>query len=366
MSLCRFCGEKAGILKKEHKQCRQIYEVGKSKLNKIITDLLLGQRVKEEDIEPISDICDKSFINEDERNSIIRNSMELSIGTLKRAEELDMLRLRIDNLYIISKLFDISIYSLDISKIKFTIGHFILLYLRGDKDLENIRECINLIKDKLSIDSCSNEKYILDALNNSIVSMLDDDLLSSEEEKRFLSVVNVFDIEQDKLNSLSNYEKLVKAGVLRDVIEGIISTRIRIDGSLPFNLQKSEQIIWVFSEVKYYEVKTKVKYVGGSSGMSVKVMKGVYLRTSSYKGRPIEYSETTLIGQGLMGITQKHIYFSSPQKSFRVPFSKIVTYEPYSDGIGIQRDAQTAKPQIFVTGDGWFTNNLIKNVSANF
>jgi len=37
---------------------------------------------------------------------------------------------------------------------------------------------------------------------------------------------------------------------------------------------------------------------------------------------------------------------------------------PYSDGIGIHRDAASAKPQIFVTGDGWFTYNLVVNLAA--
>ena len=33
-----------------------------------------------------------------------------------------------------------------------------------------------------------------------------------------------------------------------------------------------------------------------------------------------------------------------------------------TDGVGIRRDAATAKPQFFITGDGWFTYNLLVNV----
>lgn len=32
---------------------------------------------------------------------------------------------------------------------------------------------------------------------------------------------------------------------------------------------------------------------------------------------------------------------------------------PYSDAIGIQRDAMTAQPQIFKLEDGWFAYNLL-------
>ena len=35
----------------------------------------------------------------------------------------------------------------------------------------------------------------------------------------------------------------------------------------------------------------------------------------------------------------------------------------YDDGFGIIRDAQTAKPQTFRTGDGWFAYNLAVNLS---
>ena len=38
-------------------------------------------------------------------------------------------------------------------------------------------------------------------------------------------------------------------------------------------------------------------------------------------------------------------------------------YEPLSDGIAIMRAAQTAKPQSFRTGDGWFSYNLAVNLA---
>ena len=38
-------------------------------------------------------------------------------------------------------------------------------------------------------------------------------------------------------------------------------------------------------------------------------------------------------------------------------------FEPFSDRFGIMRDAQTAKPQVFKTGDGWFAYNLAVNLA---
>jgi len=61
--------------------------------------------------------------------------------------------------------------------------------------------------------------------------------------------------------------------------------------------------------------------------------------------------------------TDKHIYFAGPKKSFRVPYAKIVSFLSFSDGVGLVRDAVSAKPQIFVTGDGWFAYNLLANLA---
>ena len=38
-------------------------------------------------------------------------------------------------------------------------------------------------------------------------------------------------------------------------------------------------------------------------------------------------------------------------------------FEPFSDRFGIMRDAQTAKPQSFKTGDGWSAFNLAVNLA---
>ena len=37
---------------------------------------------------------------------------------------------------------------------------------------------------------------------------------------------------------------------------------------------------------------------------------------------------------------------------------RIVSFDPHDDGLGIMRDAQTARPQAFRTGDAWFAYNL--------
>ena len=63
----------------------------------------------------------------------------------------------------------------------------------------------------------------------------------------------------------------------------------------------------------------------------------------------------------MLRLTTTHIHFAGGRKRFRVRYDKIVSFDPYEDGFGIMRDAQTARPQAFRTGDGWFTYNLSAN-----
>ena len=77
----------------------------------------------------------------------------------------------------------------------------------------------------------------------------------------------------------------------------------------------------------------------------------------------IAWEETVQADTGTLGLTTKHLYFSGSRKKFRVRYDRIVSFDTFSDGFGIMRDAQTAKPQTFITGDGWFVYNLAVNLA---
>jgi hypothetical protein len=81
------------------------------------------------------------------------------------------------------------------------------------------------------------------------------------------------------------------------------------------------------------------------------------------KGHSVDRIERIHIDTGLLAITNKNIYFSGEEKGFRIPYAKIVAFHPFDEGVGIIRDTANAKLQIFVTGDGWFTYNLVTNLA---
>jgi len=207
-------------------------------------------------------------------------------------------------------------------------------------------------------------KLWMTAWENAVQGALEDSVLTAEEETTLLRAAEHLGWKQDDLYANGAFAKLVQAGVLRDLMEGKLPSRYEVKGQLPFNFQKGEELLWAFPGVQYYEVRTRRTFVGGSQGFSVRVARGVYYRVGGFRGEAVQNAETVLVDTGLVGVTQKHLYFAGPLKSFRVRFDKIVSFTPYSDGIGFQRDALTAKPQALLTGDGWFIYNLVTNLSS--
>ena len=183
---------------------------------------------------------------------------------------------------------------------------------------------------------------------------MEDGVLDEDEEQRLIKLQDKFGLTQSELDATGAVQKVAKAGVLRDVLSGVIPERINLAGAVPFNLQRGEKVVWAFPNSKYLEDKTRRQYVGGSRGVSVRIMKGVYYRVGDFKGESIEHTERVHVDSGLVALTNKHIYFAGPETSLRIPYSKIVSFQPFSNGIGIVRDARSAKPQLFETGDGWF------------
>jgi hypothetical protein len=201
------------------------------------------------------------------------------------------------------------------------------------------------------------------AWESALCDALEDNVLTPEEEHALIEFRDRFNLSSEELDRKGSYSKLVKAAVLRELFEGKIPERVHVRGSIPFNLKRGETIVWVFNNVQYYECRARRTYVGGYGGLSVRVAKGVYLKGGAFRGNPVVTTQTMLVDQGTLAATKNHLYFQGPRKSFRVPYDKITSFTPYADGIGIQRDAPSARPQSFLTGDGWFAYNLIANLA---
>ena len=137
----------------------------------------------------------------------------------------------------------------------------------------------------------------------------------------------------------------------------------RLGGHNPINLERGEVIVWVFNHSTYLTSRTRTRYVGSSQGVSLRVMKGVYYRVGAFKGQPIQQQFLSTEGIGDFVITNRNVYFLSTLKTLKIPSRKIISIEPYSDGLSINRDGVNAKPAVFTLDDPWFAANAINRLN---
>lgn len=234
--------------------------------------------------------------------------------------------------------------------------------MRGQSSNSNIENEVTRFADQWHIDMLQIRPILMEAWHKALALALEDGVLSEDEEKNLVGLQEFFGLSQQDLDVSGAYTKMVKTCVLREVMKGEIPEAFKPQGALPFNLQNGEKIVWGFQPVEYSEQRNRTQYVGGSAGVSVRVARGVYFRTGGFKGSPIVTTQTVHVDTGILLVTDRHLYFAGPAKSLRIPHGKIISYQPFSDGIGLCRDAANAKPQLFKTGDGWFTYNLLTNL----
>lgn len=196
-----------------------------------------------------------------------------------------------------------------------------------------------------------------------------DDRILSIEEKRCLNRYRAqFHLVEVRLDIHGQHFQLFKMmNLLRSLTEDEVLPRFDLGavreqfGRLPFNMMKSESLVWVFPNVRYFKQVTRREFRGSSMGASVRVAKGVYIRPGSFRGESVESSAMEYQDAGTFGITTKHIYFTGSEKSFRVRLEKIVSFDPYKDSLRIMRDTASAKPEAFTMGvfEVWFCVNVI-------
>lgn len=116
-------------------------------------------------------------------------------------------------------------------------------------------------------------------------------------------------------------------------------------------------------EADYLEAITLRERRGTSHGLSIQIDRSVCYRPGSFRDRQVEWDEMVHADTGIPGFTTNHIHFLELKKKFRIRHDRIVEHEPFADGFGIMRDTQTARPQSFRTGDGWFAYNLAVNLA---
>ena len=214
------------------------------------------------------------------------------------------------------------------------------------------------------------QAVVLSAWRSAVQHLVNEGLLTTDTEEALTEFLTHFDLESmTEFEESSELRMFIHATTLRRSLDGdfldLYSTARERGHEIPFNLLKSETLVFLGQGAHYSTVETQREFRGSSHGLSIRLAKGLYYRPSSFAGRSVTSERMTHVDTGMLVITTKHLYFHGPAKRFRVRYDRIVSFEPYSDGLGFMRDNLRAKPETFTVGenDGWFLYNLVTNLA---
>ena len=368
MGDCSYCGKAAGFLRRKHGACASAHEQGLAEMRGLAAEAAASADFNKAALrESLAAVAARCWASETDIDTAIAGGWARSVresladGVLTREEEARLRDFR-DRMAIAANARTAE------SSAQLERAARDRLAQRARKaalavgDESAALGDLDAMLEQSQLAGRERRRLLIDAWEQAVDHTLEDGLLTLDEEAALVRYLRHFDLSAEDVDANGARTNMVKAAVIREVAEGVVPERQNV-GAVPFNLMKSEQLVWVIDAVDYSEVVTRRQRRGHSHGVSIRIAKGLYYSPRMFRSQTHEWEETVHVDSGLLGVTTKHIYFHGSRKRFRIRYDRIVSFEPYSDGIGVMRDAQTAKPQNFITGDGWFVYNLVTNLA---
>ena len=258
MADCKHCGKKAGFMRREHQECRELRNEG---WNDMVEATVVEARRANFDAgrlrKQVEEIAARTYHTPEEINSAIAEGWHSAVaeslhdGIVTKEEE-DRLREFRDNL---------SIQDDQLNPLRNAVKDRIeaearkcALEVRGGRGhLEEIDRHM----DEAHLEGHQRRNLIISAWEQAVEGSLEDGLLSLDEENALLKYMKHFNLEETELNRRGVHLNMVQAAALRELSEGIVPQRQIVTG-YPFNLMKSEKLIWCFDKVNYHEVTLRI------------------------------------------------------------------------------------------------------------
>lgn len=363
MGTCKYCGQPTGLLSLYHKECKQRHSQGCDALKRDLNKFLNGEILPKSLTESLKLYQQPDYLNKDDLKEIALAEFEDFENMMKPPYPASLLQRITDVGAILGLRYDEMNGKGTLSRIaQKLIRAFCIEYFLGRLELDKLDSRTQKILLALPLTQQELEEARLHTLGKAATKFLQDGILSSEEEQLFNGFVNHYSL---PINNLpvkykgSDIPKVSQASLLRQLQQGIVP---RTNLSIPVLLGTKENALSIFSGVKCLEEKTQRITRGRMGGLSFRVCKGVYYRTGSFGGKPIERSFLQTIGTGELIITNLNLIFYSTTRSIKISLKKIIAFTPYSDGIEIHKDG-SSKRIIFQGFDPWLLVNVFSLLS---
>ena len=258
-STCRYCGRKAGVLQRDHPGCRETHRAGWQEMVSQATQAATTHSFNEAILrQSLSAIAQRSHATGEDIERALEEGWKqgvanaMSDGIISREEE-ERLRAFRDHLTLEDNAADAdAIWDLDQAS-----GQRLMLEARlaaisvqdGDGHLRDLQDALQ----EARLDFHQRRRILIRAWEAAVEGALEDGLLSLDEENALAKYAAHFGLTQQDLDGNGVQTSLVQAAVIREVTQEIVPQRQRVNGAVPFNLMKSEKLVWVVQGMDYLE-----------------------------------------------------------------------------------------------------------------
>jgi hypothetical protein len=282
MADCKFCGKKVGFLRSKHKECEATNASGRREMAALAAQAASAPDFSEAALHiSLSAIAQRSWIGEDGIRAAIAQGWHdavrasLADGILTQEEE-DRLRVFRDRLGLAGdNSTSGSLTQLDKAVQDRLMSDARLAALAVNDADARLSALDTALRDS-GLSERDQRRLLVTAWESAVEGALEDGVPTLDEEAALTRYLQHFNLDTHDVNANGAHRRLVAAAVIREAAEGIVPQRFRTEGKLPLNLQKSEQLIWAFDVVDYYELKTKRERRGTSHGVSIRIARGLY------------------------------------------------------------------------------------------
>jgi hypothetical protein len=155
-------------------------------------------------------------------------------------------------------------------------------------------------------------------------------------------------------------EKLLEFDAFEDLTSGKHAYPAGPHFEPEITLKPNERLVFKFSLVSLIKNVNHRHYVGQSSGMSVRVAKGLYARTGVQSGTSYSEKVKEVVDHGELYVTTQAVIFLGKDATPRIPFQKIVAVDELPHALQIAQEGK--EPFVFVVGDPLFAKFVIQTL----
>lgn len=360
MADCKYCGKSAGIFSHAHKECEEKHNQGGVILEGALRSYFQNSTSIQEIKRVLSSVSQNYYISSDDIALSSAKCLDEWTNTIHwpfHSPQLDKIKEFLANIGVSYDSINAN-GALDRLCQKMIRG-FMAEFFTNQKPLQRSLQISQQIMRTLPISVQKQQEVYYDMLGQASKNYLKDGYMTPSEQQKvdeYVSTLGLSLINLPPSLKGSALEELGQASILSDLQAG---RQPRYNIQAPIILTKGEFALWCYNHVTMYQEKVRREYVGRTGGFSFRIIKGVTYRTGGFKGHPVETSYMENMGLGSLYITNKNIIFMGQTRSIKVPYTKIIGINPYSDGMEVQRDGNNMKRLTFQGFDCSFVLNVI-------